>query len=228
MKRLSLLFALGLLTVCGAAELSFDETLKEVHVPPDEKQVVTDFVFENKTDKPVTIARYDSTCSCMSVQVKGGKLIYQPGEKGVLRANFDMGNFSGTVDKAVQLWLKGDPASDPSVKLTVRVHIPVIVNVEPKTLRWEVGAEPEPIVVSIVTDYEKPIKVLSAECGSDAFDIEVKTVEDGKKYEMVVTPKTTETPSLGVIQITTDCPIPRHATQRAFALVRQPVPGEKK
>src|SRR5690606_38524647 len=120
-----------------AAGLEFAETLKEIHPKADAKTVSADFKFTNTGDKPVTISKYDAACSCMSVQISGGKLHYAPGESGVVRANFDMGNFAGTVDKTVALWLKGDREDQPSGQLTVRVHIPVLIELEPKTLNWQ-------------------------------------------------------------------------------------------
>ncbi len=207
------------------AGLTFEKTLKEVQAGYDQREVTCDFEFTNETDQPVSIARYESTCSCMSVKVKDGKLLYQPGEKGTIRAIFDMGNFAGDVDKAVRLWLKGDPAENPSVLLTTRVHIPVLVGIEPKTVRWEVDpdGEPETKVIEIRMNHEEPIHVLSVQAGNEKFDVELKTIKDGREYDLLVTPKSVAEPALAVIQIRTDAKSSRHATQRAFALVRQPV-----
>ncbi|MEO0017813.1 MAG: hypothetical protein RLZZ522_1096, partial [Verrucomicrobiota bacterium] len=105
-----------------AGGLTFEQPLLEMKLPADAKVTQADFKFENKTDQPVTIARFDKTCSCISVQIADGKLTYQPGEKGVVRASFDLGNFSGVVDKMIIMWLTGDPEIKPSVTLTMRAH----------------------------------------------------------------------------------------------------------
>jgi hypothetical protein len=208
-----------------SAGLSFETKLKDVHAGYDQREVTCDFEFSNDTDGAITIARYESTCSCMNVKVKGGKLRYEPGEKGTIRAIFDMGNFSGEVDKSVRLWLKGDPAGEPSITLTTRVHIPVLVEIEPKTVRWDVDAAGEPTtqVISIKMNHDKPIHVLSVEPGNQKFTTELKTLEKGKAYELHVTPLEVSKPALGVIQIRTDAESSRYSSQRAFALVRKPV-----
>lgn len=207
------------------AGLSFETKLKDVHVGHDEREVTCDFEFSNDTEKAISIARYESTCSCMNVKVKGGKLRYEPGEKGVIRAIFDMGNFSGEVDKSVRIWLRGDMIDKPSITLTTRVHIPVLVEIEPKTVRWEVDPEGKPTtqVISIKMNHDKPIHVLSAEAGNQKFTAELKTLEEGKTYELHVTPVEVSKPALGVIQIRTDANSSRYSSQRAFALVRKPV-----
>jgi len=226
MKAITILFFFGWLSVVDAAGLKFDEVLKTLEVDPTQTIVTADFNFSNDTDKPVRISKYDAACSCMSLKVKGGKLLYGPGETGVIRAIFDMGNFSGEVDKVLQVWLDDDPEPTPSVILTVRVNIPVLVQIEPKTLRWEIGAPAEPQTVKITMNYDQPIKVLSAEVNSEAFTSTLKTLEEGKSYELEIIPANTERAALGIVQIKTDCPIDRHATQRTFAMVRQPVADE--
>ena len=226
MKAISILIFGCLVSLASAAGLKFDEVLKSMDVKPTETIVTADFDFTNDTDKPVTISKYHAACSCMSLKVKGGKLVYAPGESGVIRAIFDMGNFSGQVDKVLQVWLDDDPEATPSVMLTVRVNIPVLVQIEPKTLRWEIGAAAEPQTVKITMNYEQPIKVLSAEVNSEAFTSTLKTIEEGKSYELEILPASTEKAALGIVQIKTDCPISRHATQRTFAMVRQPVADE--
>ncbi len=218
-----------LLSCPSWAGLTFDKSLKEVHAGVEQREVTCDFEFTNKTDEPVTIARYESTCSCMSVKVKDGKLVYQPGERGTVRAIFDMGNFSGDIDKSVRLWLKDDPRNAPSITLTTRVHIPVLVEIEPKTLRWEVDAngKPETKTIAITMNHDEPIHVVSVDSGNPSFTAELKEIEKGKKYEIRVTPGTVASPALGVIQIRTDAKSARHGIQRAFALVRQPVGAGK-
>ncbi|MGE9269294.1 MAG: DUF1573 domain-containing protein [Verrucomicrobiales bacterium] len=224
--RLLLVFG-WMVSVAWADKLEFDAMLKKLDVKPEDTVVTSDFTFTNTSDSPVEISRYNATCSCMSVKVKGGKLIYAPGETGVLRAWFDMGNFSGEVDKTVQLWLDDDPAPQPSVNLTVRVNIPVVVQLEPKTLRWDVSAPAETQVVKISMNYPSPIEVLSVESNTSSFTTELKVLEEGKSYELHVTPQSTQKPSLGIVQVNTNCPITRHASQRAFAMVRAPVREEQ-
>jgi hypothetical protein len=209
-----------------AAGLEFPETLKEIHAPADAKIVPAEFEFTKRSDLPVTIAKADPTCSCIAVKIKDGKLRYAPGESGLIRAEFDMGNFSGTVDKVVAVWIKGDPEDKPSVTLTVRVHIPVLVVLEPKTLKWNINDPAEPQTIHIEINHSQPIRVTGLNSSSDKFTQQLKTIRDGKSYEVVVAPVDTKAPSMAVLRIETDCAISKHRIQQAFAVVRKPTPAE--
>jgi len=223
MKAILLCWIAGALTL-SAASLKFDETDKEVQAGADAKTIVVDFNFKNESEEVVIIDRYDAACTCINAQIKGGKLIYKPGDTGVIRAAFDMSLFSGTVDKSVAVWLKGDPVNKPSIVLNTQIIIPVLVEVEPKTLIWEVGEKPAAKTVTLTMNHTEPIRV-TAVSGADArFKQELKVIEEGKKYEVVVTPAATDKVGMGVIHVETDCKVQRHRSQRVFTVVRQPLP----
>lgn len=207
-----------------AGDLTFEKELLEIHAPANATSVVADFNFENKTDHLVNIAKVDKTCSCIGVQVSDGKLTYAPGEKGQIRASFNMENFSGVINKTVVLWLDKDPPEKPSVTLTVEVHIPVLVVLKEKTLKWKLGETPDTQKIDVTMDYTKPIKIVSTTCTSDNFKVEVKTLEEGKHYELLVTPADVKEPGLAIIRIETDCDVPRHKVLQAFAVIRRELP----
>lgn len=224
--KIACLISLALTAWIQAAGLEFKELLKEVHAPADAKTVTVEFEFTNTSDKPVTVAKYEPTCSCISVMIKEGKLRYAPGESGLIRGEFDMGNFSGTVDKVVALWIEGDPSEKPSYSLTVRVHIPVLVTCEPKTVKWDIGGKAEPQTIRVTMNHTRPIHLTSVTSSSEAYKYELKTVEDGKSYEVIVSPLNLNAPSLAVLRLTTDCDVAKHKTQQVFAVVRKAGPAE--
>ena len=226
MRKIACAIWLSLCALGQAGTLEFKKTSQELHAPADAKVVSADFEFTNKTDKPVSVSRYESTCSCMAVKIKDGKLRYAPGESGLIRAEFDMGNFSGEVDKVVALWLDDAKTDKPTLSLTVRVHIPVLIALEPKTLKWDLGGKAEPQVIKITMNHSKPIKVTSVTSSSDAFKTQLKTVEEGKSYELSVTPDGTGTPGLAIFRVETDCDIAKHRLQQAFGVIRKPTPAE--
>ena len=223
-------FAIGIwLTLAAfaqAAGLEFTELLKEVNAPADVTTVTTDFNFKNNGTKPVTITKSDPGCSCLKVEISGGKLKYAPGESGVVRTTFDMGNYSGTVDKMVALWLDDAPANKPSMSLTVRVHIPVLVALEPKTVKWNLGGKADPQTIQIRMAEGKLIRVTGVKSSSPSFKTELKTLEEGKKYDLVVTPMEIDASGISVFRIETDSDVTKHRVQQAFAVVRKPSPAD--
>jgi len=225
MRLLPILW-LALCAVLPAAELAFESTKKDVSAGADATRVDVDFPFTNASGQPVTITRFQSNCSCMTVAVQGGKQRYEPGESGVVRATFDVQNLSGEVERFAVLWLEGDPEDKPSVKLNVNFHIPEVVKVEPKTVKWEVGAKPEPQVIRITMQAGEPVHIKAVGGTGSAFKHELKTVVDGQEYELVLTPASTAAPVLGVFRMETDCKNERHRIKQVFAMVRKPAAGE--
>ena len=209
----------ALVTSLAAAPLTFEKPLIEVHAELDSKIVTEDFKFTNSGDSTIVIREADAGCSCLFVQVSGGKLSYAPGESGTLRAKFEVGSFQGAVDKQINIWLKGDPDEKPSNTVTLRVHIPQIIKITPRTIKWKVGSEPVMQVVEIDMDYEKAIHVTSVSSSNSDFETKLVTVEDGKKYQVEVTPKATGTPGLSILRIETDLEIKKHRIQQSFAAV---------
>ncbi len=210
---------MAFVTSLAAAPLKFEKPLIEVHAGLDTKILTEDFKFTNSGDSTIVIREADAGCSCLSVQVSDGKLSYAPGESGTLRAKFEVGSFQGAVDKEINIWLKGDPDEKPSNSVTLRVHIPQIIKITPRTIKWKVGSEPVMQVVEIDMDYDKPIQVTSVSSSNSNFAAKLVTVEDGKKYQVEVTPKTTDTPGLSILRMETDLEIKKHRIQQSFAAV---------
>lgn len=216
----SLVFFLSVLPF-WASPLAFDSLLKEAHLAPDTYSVTMDFHFENKSDKVAHIKRYDAGCSCTSVAILDGKLSYKSGENGTIRATYDMKTFSGVVEKSVMLYVDDDQEDAPSVVLTSRIHIPVLVVAEPKTVKWLLGEKAEEKIVTITMNHTEPIRILRVTGPPDGIRHEIRTVEEGKKYQLVLTPSDTAEPSLGIFRIETDCAIEKHRVQQVFAVIRR-------
>jgi hypothetical protein len=223
-SRIALLASLVLtaLTAAAGAGLTFANPKVEAHAAADAEKVEASFLFQNTGSEPVTISRYESGCSCLGVTVRDGKMAYAPGEKGELRAIFEIGNFRGEVDKPIQLWLKGDTEENPSVTLNVKVFVPVLVELEPKVLRWRIGDPQQPQSFHLKVLNKEPIRVVSASGGNDRYDLKLITIKEGESYEVQVTPRNLTEPGIGTFQILTDSKIPRHRTLQGFAVVAEP------
>lgn len=212
---------------CALGGMEFEAKLVEVEAAADDEQAQVEFKFSNTGDKEVIISHIDPDCDCLTVQASGGTTLpnrtirYRPGESGVIRSIFKIGNSTGTVDQVVAIWLKGDPKKDPSIRLTARIKVPQLVHMEPRTLKWQLGSEATPQRITISMNHDKPIEVTKMECTSPSFRTELKTVEAGKLYEVLVTPVSTETPGIGVVQIETDCEVEKQRRQQAFIMIQR-------
>lgn len=213
---------LGLAGFLSAAGLTFKETEKEVSLSLEDTKGYVDYAFKNDSDKRVTIKEAKGFCSCTSVQISGGKKFYDPGESGVIRVNLDMGNETGKVEKAAGIFLEGDNDAEPTHTLKIHVNIPVLVEMEPRSAKWMVGDKMEPKTIVVKMVGEKPIHIQSVTPSTEQFDQELKTIEDGRVYELVITPKDTGKPGLSIFRMQTDCNIKNHGTLQAFAVIAKP------
>jgi len=204
------------------AELTFEKTLIEFHPEPDTPHVTAEFPFKNIGDQAVRIAKYDAACACMEVKVAGNKLDYAPGEMGVIHAVFKLTGYFGTIDRVIAVWLESDAPEEPSARLTLRAHIPQLITIDPKTLSWDLNKPSEPQIISITMDPEKEIEILGTQTSNHNFTLELKTVEAGRSYELMVTPKATDTPGIAIFRIETNCETESQRVQTAFGVIRNP------
>jgi hypothetical protein len=207
-----------------AGTLKFEEPKKEITVANDQKSATVDFPFKNEGNDDVIIEKNASDCPCAAVGVKDSKLAYKPGETGTIRIVFDLGKVPETADKFVSIFLKGDSEENPSIKLTTRIVVPVVVELEPRSVTWEVGAKPEPKTVKVTMNDSDPVNILSLTSSDPNFKQVLKTIEQGKKYEVVITPASTTEPGMGVLQVETDSKTDNRRSHPIYMLVRQPQP----
>lgn len=223
MRALLICWLAGCLPL-AAGVLKFEETAKEVTVTNDQQTATVDFPFKNDSASDVVIEKHESDCPCAAVGVKDSKLAYKPGESGTIRIVFNLGKVPETADKFVSIYLKGDRADHPSIKLTTHIIVPVLVELDPKSVIWEVGDKPGPRTVTVTMKDSEPIKILSMTSTDTRFKQELKTVEEGKKYEVVITPTSTEEVGMGVLQVETDAKSDRRRSHPIYLIVRQPLP----
>ena len=213
-------------------ELSFETKVKAVAAAADAKKIEVLFPFKNTSNEEVVVMRYDAPCTCMSAQLKGGTPIskggpvrFSPGEEGVFKGVFELGNFKGTIDKKIVVWAKGDAEGSPSIMLTTKVTIPYLIAAFPQSLIWNIGEEPKSKVITIKVDNSEPIKVIKHSCSSPQVDYTMETVKEGFEYKLTITPKSTEKVLFAALRLTTDSTNPRYKSVQTFITVK---PEKKK
>ncbi|MEJ6582062.1 MAG: DUF1573 domain-containing protein [Akkermansiaceae bacterium] len=228
MKRLAYpLFLLASALAPAHAEMAFETKLIEIQASPDDKTVRGEFSFEIKGRGEV-IKNYDAKCTCLEARVeptnpdRSTKLVWKIGEKGKIMAQFDVSNFRGTVDKAIELNLVD---GDAPIVLTVRVHVPELVKMEPSSHKWDVGSSPDAKTFRITVNHSEPIHILSHSGNNPNFPYEIKTIKEGWEYEVTVKPKSTTSSGIGMLSFRTDCKFARFNRNIAYVVVRPKLAG---
>lgn len=209
------------LTAHADKGLTFENKNVEVKAKAEALKTTVPFKFENTSKETITISRWDSACSCLNARIKDGKMAYKPGEKGLILVDFELGSFSGVQEKTVMLWTKEDSPEKPSIVLAVKINIPVLFEITPKTIFWDQNGSKDAQVFKLKVSHDKPIHITSHSGTSETFPYTVKTIKDGWEYELIVTPTDVSSPAFGMIKLTTDSKIPRYQRQQAFVCVRR-------
>lgn len=222
MKLTPLLLLFVLTAISHAGSLKFEKDLQEASIDLKQTTVSGEFKFTNTGSKPIKFHKVEPDCSCVTVEFLNGKAEYAAGESGVMRATFKIDNSQGTVDKIIGIWLEGDPEETPSSKVTFRIHIPIAIALEPKTVSWDVNSKPEPKSIRVKIDYEKPVHITKVSLSSENYTSEILPVEEGKTYDVRITPKSTAAQGICMVGIETDIDIDKFKKQQGFARVSIP------
>jgi hypothetical protein len=221
MKLLSLIL-LALCVTLQAGDLKFEKDIYEANIDLKDTEITREFKFTNTGSKEIKIRHVEPGCSCVTVEFLNGQSTYAAGESGVMRAKFKLDTSQGTIDKPILVYLATDPEDKPSSQVTFRIHIPIAIALEPKTLNWDINSKTETKSIRVTCNYEKPVQITSVSLTSENFSSEIVTVEAGKSYDVRVTPKSTATGALCMIGITTDIELERFRSQQAYARIVKP------
>ena len=120
-------------SIAGAA-LKWEQLRADLAPGPKDKSVEARFAFVNEGQTTVTIEAVKSSCGCTTAALD--KMVYAPGEKGEVRARFDLGQRSGLQTKTIAVKIQNDPT--PTI-LTLAVAIAEPVKLVPALVVWEKG-----------------------------------------------------------------------------------------
>jgi hypothetical protein len=207
-----------LATFSARAGLVFEREVASEAAAPSEETHESTFHFKNTGTKPVTISEVQSTCGCLGASTD--KMVYQPGDSGTLSATIKLGTFEGEVIKSI--YLISDDDQEPKRQLQMKITIPKLMEVSPEVTTWAVGEDPKPKKLSIKVLRDEPIVVTAVSSTRDNFTVELVELEQGRVYEVIMTPKTTAEPTLGAVKIETDCELSRYRNRLAFFNVVRP------
>jgi len=172
------------------------------------------FPFRNAGRKTVEISKIVPGCSCLVATTD--KKSYKPGEKGEVRAIFDIRMFSRPVSKSMQVIAAGR-----THVLETNLLIAEILKIEPRVIIWKIGGQQEPKTFRLEVASRNPVNVLKLGCSRDThFDYRLETIRKGRDYKVHVTPKSLDARVLGALRIDTDYPVPHRSQFIAFLSIR--------
>ena len=211
-SRAALLFFAAVGTLC--AQLDFEQELLQLKPSPGEKRVTGYFRFTNTGDYPVNIVEVRTSCGCTTTRLE--KMAYAPGETGEIETIFKLGSREGVHRKRVSVYT--DDKQSPSYAMSLVVDIPRVLKIQPRMLFWKQGEDFSPKKQIIKILYPQPVVIEEARSLNPSFSVELKALEEGRKYELSGTPKADRREQRGTAQLVAR--LPDGQTKNFFSYLR--------
>ena len=219
MKHVSPILLLLVAASCSPTQVSeegggleFESLTSEHQAERGQKTIMASFRFTNRSADPIQIVKIDTSCGCL--RAEADKSSYAPGDSGTIEAEFEFAGKTGEVENWMSV--QTDSPDVPEKRLTVKVDIPLLIEIEPKMASWVLGgaASPQKVIVRVLQ--EEPIHVTEVSSSRGAVSATLHTIEKGRHYEIELKPQSTDDFLLGMVSIQTDCEIPEQQRQLAF------------
>ena len=161
-------------------------------------QATQDIVFEfrNNSAQTVTITDLQTNCECLEAQAD--QKSYAPATAGTIKARFTVGDRSGPYERSITVVT--DEATSP-IRLQVRIEVPEICSLTPRSVRWDIQAPTEGKVIELRPAFGLEISFTEAQSTNAAFAARLETVEPGRLYRVHLAPRSTAEPASAAIRI---------------------------
>jgi hypothetical protein len=170
------------------ARIEFKEKRYQFGKVPAGQEVRHNFEFTNPGTETLEIRSVQTSCGCTTAKDYARSI--PPGGHGVIPVVLRTTNFSGPLHKTITV--VSTAVNSPLVTLSLEGEAWVPIAVKPPYLyfRAVVGSTNiPPRSVRIENHLDQPVEILGVEPSSDAFDVELKPLKEGRQYELKVTPK---------------------------------------
>jgi hypothetical protein len=179
------------------AELTWAQKAVELQADSKASVIEARFRFINKGSVPIDILQVQTSCGCTTAAL--AQRHCAPGQSGEVIARFTVGERVGLQKKTILVSTSDGPVP---TALTLVVHIPELLRIQPAFVLWKQGEPRAAKTLQIEAAQENlPLKDVSVLSSNPAVAVQWQPVVEGKKYQIVVTPDTTEKPLFSTLTI---------------------------
>ncbi len=154
------------------------------------------FAFRNSGPKSVTVLDVQTNCDCLAADAD--RQTYAPGSTGTIKALFTVGDRAGLYERVITLVTDESPHP---VRLTVRIEVPEIATLAPRSVAWQANETATDKTVELTTPAGLDITFTEAQATNDAFTASLETVIAGKHYRLHLKPRSTAQPANAAIRV---------------------------
>jgi hypothetical protein len=154
------------------------------------------FHFTNTGSRPVKIVEVESNCDCLDAA--SDRQTYAPGESGIIKSSFTVGDRLGLYERRIKVVTDEDP--EP-VRLLVRIEVPELVTLTPRSVAWKLNEPAAEKAVELEVIPGVAINFTRVQPTSGDFDARLETVEAGRRYRVYLKPPATTQPANAAFRI---------------------------
>jgi hypothetical protein len=177
--------------------------------------VVTNiFYFTNSGNAPLEISDVNSSCGCTAAANYSRHV--EPGQSGFIPVFFNTSGMGGGVAKSLKV--SSNDASQPELVLRIAARVWKPIDAFPGIAAFSFGPDfqtNETRVIRLVSNLEDPVKLSDPVCTNASFRAQLKTVQEGKEFELDVS----VVPPLAPGSITTPIIIKTSSSKMPFVRV---------
>jgi hypothetical protein len=172
--------------VGGTPKISFATTTHDFGKINSGQPVRHDFIFTNTGSATLNIVEVKPSCGCTTAGAWDKQV--EPGKTGVIPLQFNPTGFGGLISKQATV-ICNDPAQNSTIlKLTGNVW--KAIDITPTIASFIYQAEDQTNqtkVIKIVNNMDAPLTLSEVKSSHSAFQVDLKTVKEGKEFELLVT-----------------------------------------
>jgi hypothetical protein len=179
-----------------AAALEWKEQTLNFTTTPFQLTQEATFTFTNPGPKPVKILEVESNCDCLDAAAD--RQIYPPGSTGVIKTSFHVGDRLGLYERRIKVLT--DESPEP-VRLLVRIEVPEIVQLSPRSVAWKLQepATEKSVDVEVIPGITVNFTQVLPTSGD--FAARLETIEPGRRYRVYLKPPATTQPANAAFRI---------------------------
>lgn len=164
--------------------IAFDTPIYDFGEVKSGEVVKHTYVFTNVGGAMLQVSNVHASCGCTTAGEWTKQV--EPGKTGSIPIQFNSGGFGGTVGKSITVTC--NDTNQPNVILQIKGKVWKPVDVIPQfaVLNLTASAPSNATTVRIVNNEQAPLVLSMPECANQAFAVELKTIQPGKEFEMVI------------------------------------------
>ncbi len=218
--------ACWMIALCvSGADLTFSTTSLDLTPEVGAATAVAEYPCRNTSSEPVQVGLVEGGCSCLSWQLTIGGVPateIPAGGTGIISLRIGLRGGSGGKQWKSATFIGTGVHGEEKYTLSFSYDTGTAIQLTRKTLYWDLEeALQAKVSTLIVQPSESPIRITGVRSKNADFTVEFVTLEEGRRYEIHATPRTTSMDLIGSVIIDTDSPLEAWQSFSIFLLVSQ-------